>query len=123
MMKLKLFAAALAFAAAPAFAHGDDKPRHGGQVVEVGDTVFELVKAPAGVTLYIMEDGDEVPTAAMTGKMVVAAGAKKTDVPLVAGGANRLVAKGATVPAGARVSVLVIDGKTQVRQSATFQTK
>lgn len=122
-MKLKLFAAALALAATPAFAHGDDKPRHGGQVVEVGDTVFELVKAPAGVTLYIMEDGDEVPTAAMTGKMIVSAGAKKTDVPLVAAGANRLAAKGAKVPDGARVSVMVIDSKTQVRQSAIFQTK
>lgn len=122
-MKFKLFAAALAFAAAPAFAHGDDKPRHGGQVVEVGDTVFELVRAPAGVSLYIMEDGDEVPTASMTGKLVVTTGAKKSEIPLAAAGGNQFLAKGAKILGGSRVGVMVVDTKTQVRQAATFAIK
>lgn len=122
-MKFIHFAIASALAITPAYAHGDDKPRHGGQVVEVGDTVFELVRAPAGVSLYIMEDGDEVPSAAMTGKLVVTTGAKKSEIPLVAVKGNQFVAKGAKIPAGSRVGVLVIDKQTQARQSATFAIK
>lgn len=122
-MKFKLFVAALAIAVVPAYAHGDDKPRHGGQVVEVGETVFELVRAPAGVSLYIMEDGDEVPSASMTGKLVVTTGAKKSEIPLVAATGNQFVAKGARIPNGSRVGVLVINKQTQARQSATFAIK
>jgi hypothetical protein len=116
-------AAALLFAAAPAFAHGDDKPRHGGQVVEVGDTVFELVRAPAGVSLFVMEDGDEVPSASASGKLVVTTGAKKSEVALVAAGGNRYIAKGATIPGGSRVGVLLVNNTTKARQMATFQVK
>lgn len=119
-MKYAIAAAALAFLAAPAFAHGDDKPRHGGQVVEVGETVFEMVRAPAGVSLYVMEDGDEVPSASMTGKLIVTTGAKTSEVPLVAVGKNQFVAKGVTVPAGSRVGVLLINKQTQGRQTAQF---
>ncbi len=122
-MKFMLFAAASILAVAPAYAHGDDKPRHGGQVVEVGDTVFELVRARAGVSLYMMEDGDEVPSASMTGKLIVTTGAKKSEIPLVAAQGNQFVAKGANIPNGSRVGVLVIDKQTQARQSATFVIK
>lgn len=122
-MKLTLFTAALALAVAPAYAHGDDKPRHGGQVVEVGETIFELVRAPGGASLYMMEDGDEVPSASMTGKLVVTTGAKKTEIPLVAASGNQFVAKGAKIPGGSRVGVLVINKQTQARQSATFAIK
>lgn len=124
-MKFQSFAiaSALALLAVPAFAHGDDKPRHGGQVAEVGDTVFELVRAPGGASLYIMEDGDEVPAASMTGKLIVTAGTTKTEFPLVAARGNQFVAKGAKIPAGARVGVLVINKQTQARQTATFAIK
>ena len=122
-MKFTLFAATLAIAAVPAYAHGDDKPRHGGQVVEVGETVFELVPAPAGVSLYMMEDGDEVPSASMTGKLVVTTGSQKSEIPLVAAKGNQFVAKGANIPSGSRVGVLVINKQTQARQSATFAIK
>lgn len=114
---------ALAVIGAPAFAHGDDKPRHGGQVVEVGETVFELVRASGGASLYIMEDGDEVPAASMTGKLIVTAGATKTEFPLVAAKGNQFVAKDAKIPAGARVGVLVVNKQTQARQTATFAIK
>lgn len=122
-MKFLPFAIASALAVTPAFAHGDDKPRHGGQVAEVGETVFELVRAPAGASVYIMEDGDEVPAASMTGKMIVTAGGKKTEIPLVAAKGNQFVAKGAKIPSGARVGVLVVNKQTQARQSATFAIK
>lgn len=122
-MRFMLFAAASFLAIAPAYAHGDDKPRHGGQVVEVGETIFELVRAPAGASLYMMEDGDEVPAASMTGKLIVTTGAGKSEVPLVPVQGNQFVAKGAKIVSGSRVGVLVINKQTQSRQSATFAIK
>lgn len=121
-MRFLIFAAALAVAV-PAYAHGDDKPRHGGQVVEVGETVFELVRAPAGIALYVREDGDDVPSASMTGKLIVTTGAKKSEIPLVATKGNQFVAKGAKIAKGSRVGVLLINKQTKARQSATFAVK
>ena len=53
-LKLSL-AALIATAAAPAFAHGGDHPMHGGQVVQVGETAFELVAKPAGVEISLVK--------------------------------------------------------------------
>lgn len=122
-MKYAFLAATLAFAAAPALAHGDDKPRHGGQVVEVGDTVFELVRAPAGVSLYVVEDGDEVPSAGMTGKLLITNGAKKSEIALAPVGKNQFMARGAKIPGGSRVGVLLVNKQTQARQTAQFAVK
>lgn len=122
-MKHTLFALALSLVATPALAHGDDKPRHGGQVVEVGETVFELVRAKTGVSLYVMEDGDEVPAAGLMAKLIVTTGAKRQDVALTPAAGNQFVAKGASIPAGSKVGVLLIDRATQARQTATFTVK
>ncbi|WP_157218550.1 hypothetical protein [Flavisphingomonas formosensis] len=119
-MKFMHFALASALAITPAYAHSDTKPRHGGQVVEVGETAFELVRAPAGVSLYIRDDGDDVPASALTAKLIVTTGAKKSEVPLVAGKDSQSFAKGLKIPAGSRVGVLIINTQTQARQSATF---
>ncbi|MET3436221.1 hypothetical protein [Sphingomonas sp. 1185] len=119
-MKCAIACLPLMLAASPALAHGDDKPRHGGQVVEVGDTVFELVRARGGVSLYVMEDGDEVPASGMSGKLVVTTGAKKTEIALTPATRNQFVAKGAVVAPGSKVGVLLIDRQTQARQTATF---
>ncbi|KQN82880.1 hypothetical protein ASE90_08890 [Sphingomonas sp. Leaf67] len=122
-MKFKTLSIALALIATPALAHGDDKPRHGGQVVEVGETVFELVRAPAGVSLYVMEDGDEVPAAGMMGKLFVTTGAQRSEIVLTPAAKNQFVAKGAKIAVGSKVGVLLIDRKTQARQTATFAVK
>jgi len=122
-MKFIYFAIASALAIAPAYAHSDTKPRHGGQVVEVGETAFELVRAPAGVSLYVRDDGDEVPPESMSGKLFVTLGTKKSEIPLVAAKGNQLLAAGAKIPGGARVDVLVINNATKARQSATFMIK
>jgi hypothetical protein len=122
-MKLMHFAIASALAITPAFAHGDSKPRHGGQVVEVGETAFELVRAPAGVSLYVRDDGDEVPAATMTAKLFVTTGAKKSEIALVAAKGSELFAKGAKIPSGSRVGALIINNQTKARQSATFDIK
>lgn len=122
-MKFMHFAIASALAISPAYAHSDTKPRHGGQVVEVGETAFELVRAPAGVSLYIRDDGDEVPASSLTAKLVVTTGAKKSEVPLVAAKGSQSFAKGLKIPTGSRVGVLIINTQTQARQSATFNIK
>lgn len=119
-MTPKIVLAALVMLATPALAHGDDKPRHGGQVVEVGETMFELVRAPGRVSLYLREDGEDVPAAAMTGKLIVTSAERKDDIALVPGAGNEFVATGATIPAGSRVGVLLINTTTQARQTATF---
>ncbi|WP_267433178.1 hypothetical protein [Sphingomonas sp. GM_Shp_1] len=119
-MKFAITLLPLMLAATPVLAHGDDKPRHGGQVVEVGDTVFELVRAGTGVSLYVMEDGDEVPAAGMTAKLFVTTGANKAEVALTPAARNQFVAKGARIAPGSKVGVLLIDRQTQARQTATF---
>lgn len=121
-MKFLYFAIASALAATPAYAHSDTKPRRGGQVVEVGETAFELVRGPADVSLYVRDDGDDVPASSLTAKLVVTTGAKTSEVPLAAEG-SQLVAKGVTIPAGSRVGVLIINKQSQARQSATFDIK
>ena len=119
-MKFLHFAIVSALAITPAYAHSDTKPRHGGQVVEVGETAFELVRAPAGVSLYVRDDGDEVPASSFTAKLIVTTGAKKSEVPLVAAAGGQFVAKGLKIPAGSRVGVLIINKQSQARESATF---
>ncbi|MCP3731462.1 hypothetical protein M9978_13620 [Sphingomonas sp. MG17] len=122
-MKFMHFAIASALAITPAYAHSDTKPRHGGQVVEVGETAFELVRTPAGVSLYVRDDGDDVPAASMTAKLIVTTGARKSEIPLVAAKGSQFFAKGAKIPAGSRVGVLIINKQSQARQSATFNIK
>ena len=122
-MKFLHFALVSALAAAPAYAHSDTKPRHGGQVVEVGETAFELVRAPAGVSLYVRDDGDDVPASSLTAKLIVTTGAKKSEVPLVAGKGSQFIAKRLNIPHGSRVGVLIINKQTKARQSATFAIK
>jgi hypothetical protein len=122
-MKFMHFAIASAFAITPAFAHGGDHPVHGGQVVVVGETMFELVSKPSGAELYVVEDGDDVKAAGLTAKMTVDTAGKKAEVPLVAAGGNRFVATGAKLRKGAKVGVLIIDKQTEARQSAVFTVK
>lgn len=57
--------AALAFALS-AGAHGSMKPEHGGLVQMTGETLFELVSAPAGVALYVKEDEEVADRAGRT---------------------------------------------------------
>lgn len=120
----KLGLAALALAAAPAaFAHGSMKPRHGGIVAMSGEIVVELVRAPKSVSVYVTEEDEPLPAAGMTGKLVVTTGAKKSEAPLAAGPGNRFDARGVTVPAGAKVAVMLINKASQARTVATFMVK
>jgi len=112
--------AALALAAT-ADAHGSMKPQHGGVVQMTGETLFELVTAPAGVALYVREDDEDVVSSGMTAKLTITtkAGAK-SDVPLAPAGGNKFEARGVKIPAGSKVGVMVVDKATQARASAIF---
>ena len=121
---LKLGLAALALATAPAaWAHGSMKPKHGGQVAMSGEIVMELVRSPKGVSVYVTEEDEPLPAASMTGKLTIAAGAKKSEAPLAAGPGNRFDAKGLTIPAGAKVAVMLVNKASQARAVATFTAK
>ena len=129
MLKLKalLFAGALAVSplvAGEAFAHGSMKPQHGGQVALTGDTLVELVRAPSGVSVYVTDD-DGVPLAAagMTGKLIVTQGAKKSETTLKSGAGNQLDAAGLEIPAGAKVTVTLVDNATQAHSMVSFAAK
>ncbi len=106
-----------------AFAHGFTKPQHGGVVQMTGETLFELVAAPAGVTIYVLDEDEPVDAAAMTGKLSITAGAKKSEVALAPAGGNKFFAKGLKLPKGANVGVMVVDTASKARYGATFIIK
>ncbi|MFD2580629.1 hypothetical protein ACFSTD_22755 [Novosphingobium colocasiae] len=47
--------------ATTSFAHGSMKPMHGGKVQMSGETLFEIVKGPKGVDVYISEEDEPLP--------------------------------------------------------------
>jgi len=104
-------------------AHGFTKPQHGGVVQMNGETLFELVAQPAGVSLYMIDEDDPVNAAAMTARLSVTAGGKRSEVAMVAMKGNQFFAKGLKLPKGANVGVQVIDKATQSRYGATFVIK
>lgn len=112
-----LFAALLlgsaALAAAPALAHGDAAPQHGGIVKSANDLSFELVAEGDGAAIYIDDHGQPFATANSSGKLTVLDGASKSAATLAPAGGNKLVAAGARLPAGAKVvAVITTAGQT-----------
>ena len=99
-----------------ALGHGAHKAEHGGVVRIVGDLTMELVVQADGVELYLKEEADEVPSAGLSGTVVVTSEGQRAEGKLVPAGANRLVAKGLKVAPGSRVAVQVTldDGVSKV---------
>ena len=103
-------------------AHGAPSPNHGGIVQAVGETWLELVVKGDTLELYLEDDGEEMPSAGLTGKLTLVNGASKTDVVLKPAGGNKLEARGTTSKGGKVLALLTLaDKKTHV--SATFQLK
>lgn len=128
-MNLRMTLASLALVVAPlagagaAFAHGSTKPQHGGIVQVSGDTMFELVRKPAGVELYISEHGETIPSSSATAKLTIASGGAKKDVSLVPAGSNKYVGKGVKLASGAKVTVTLVDNTIKAKTFATFTVK
>jgi len=112
--------AALAFAAG-AHAHGSMKPQHGGVVQMTGETRFELVKAPAGVALYVKEDEEDVASAGLTARLTITTKAgKSSSVQMTPVAGNKFEAMGLKLAPGSKVGVMLINKATQARASTSF---
>lgn len=121
-LKIALAAVVLASGSA-ALAHGSMRPQHGGLVAMSGEIVVELVRGPNGVSVYVTEEDEPLPASGMTGKLTVSAGGKKADTPLVAGPGNRFDARGLRVPAGAAVTVALVNTASRARTFVNFTVR
>jgi hypothetical protein len=122
MKALQVLTLLLLLASGAALGHGNTKPQHGGVVQLVGETTFELVAKPDGTELYVVDDGEDIDSSAMSAMMVVDAGGTKSEVVMLAAGGNKFVAKGAKIPSGAKVVVRLVDAN-QSKTTARFTIK
>ena len=99
--------AAAALAAGAAWAHGDEKARHGGIVQMSGEVKFELVAKGDGAEVYLDDHGETIPTAKVSGKLTVMSGGNKSEAKLEPEGNDKLVAKGVKLAKGDKVIALV----------------
>lgn len=124
---MKTFVIALAgialASAAPLLAHGNTTPQHGGVVQMTGETLFELVRVPAGVSIYVTDDEEPLASSAATGKLAVTNGGKTQNIVLKSGPGNRFDAPGLKLTPGAKVAVQVVEKATQARLGTTFVIK
>ena len=117
-----LAAANLAFQ--QAHAHGNLQPDHPGGIVHLaGDLSFELVPATGGVELYVEEDNEELASEGMSAKLTVIAGGVKTEYLMTPAGGNKFLAKGVTIPRGAKVAVLLTRKDKVSKVGANFAVK
>ncbi|TVV74586.1 hypothetical protein [Sphingomonas solaris] len=114
------FLAAATLVQAPALAHGNMKPQHGGMVQMSGETLFELVVKPAGVQLFVSDDDEPVNAAGMTAKLGITAAGKTSEVMLKPAAGNQFTGAGVKIPAGAKVAVMVVNTATKARMGTTF---
>ena len=122
-MKKSLFWTAVAIAfgtAGAAYAHGGNVAEHGGVILLVADTSVELVNAPVGVQVFVEEEGEETPSATMTGKLVITDGGAAREVALEPAAGNMWEAKGVTIAKGAKVNVVMIDTTSHAKTNANF---
>lgn len=101
------FLVAAAFAAATAWGHGDEKPRHGGLVQMAGEVKIELVAKGDRAEVYLDDHGEAIPTAKVSGKLTVLGAAGKTEAKLEPEGNEKLVAQGVKLAKGDKVIALV----------------
>jgi hypothetical protein len=102
-----------------ALAHGQGKPEHGGVLQLVGETSVELVNRPDHVEVWVEDEGEEIASAGLSGKLLVESPAK-SEIALAPAGENKLEAKGTSLPKGAQVTVLLTTTATEAKTAATF---
>jgi len=115
--------AVAAFGASPLLAHGSTQPKHGGIVSLSGETLFELVTAPTGVQLYVVDDDDPVDAAKMTAQLSLDTAGKTQNVVLAPAAGNRFDGPALQLKSGDKVGVLVIDKASQAHLGTTFAIK
>ena len=90
-----------------AFAHGEHLPRYGGVVEVSKDITYELVAGEQGVVIHVEDHGNPVPTAGVTGRLVVVDGSRRSESRLEAAGGNRLLAKDARLGRGQQATAVL----------------
>jgi len=116
---LALASASLAFSATT-FAHGATKPSHGGIVQMSGETLVELLTEPTGVSVFVVDEDEEVPSSGMSAKLVITYKGAKSEVAMKAAAGNRFEAKGTKVKPGSKVEVMLTNTATMAKTSAEF---
>jgi len=101
-------------------AHGSTTPKHGGIVQMVGETSFELVAGADGAELYLVDDGEDLPSDGMTGKLTVVNGETRSEATLTPAGGNKLQARGVKIASGSKVAVLVTLKDQVSKRRASF---
>lgn len=119
---LAAFAMCVAMSQLPALAHGAPVPSHGGQILAVGETWLELVVRGNTLELYVQDDGDDVASAALSGKLTILNGGSKSESALKPAGGNKLEAT-AAVASGAKVLALLVLADKKTKVSTTFVIK
>jgi hypothetical protein len=109
--------------AGSASAHGRNIPEHGGVLQVVADATVELVTKPAGVEVWVEEEGEEIASGTMDGKLIVAEGGAAKDIVLTPGAGNMWEAKGLTLGHGAHVTVLMTAKTGSDKVAANFTIK
>ena len=99
--------AAAALTVGAAWAHGDEKARHGGLVQMAGEVKFELVAKGDSAEVYLDDHGETISTAKLSGKLTVLSGSNKSEAKLEPEGNDRLVARGVKLARGDKVIALV----------------
>jgi hypothetical protein len=110
--------------AGPAFAAGqhEHKPLHGGVVVEVKDTDYELVAKPTAIQLYLRSHGKAPDLSKASAKLTLLTGSEKREVELKPAG-DRLEATGSfkVGPGTNAVVVVTATGKPAATARFTFK--
>lgn len=112
-----------ALTATVAQSHGTPTPNHGGIIQAVGETWVELVVKGDKIDLYFEDDGDELATEGMTGKVTVMKGAAKAEYALKPAGGNKMETTGKGAVKGAHVMALVVLADKKTHVPATFELK
>ncbi|WP_374350704.1 hypothetical protein [Chitinimonas sp.] len=106
---------------APAFAHGDLKPMHGGVIAEGKHVTVELVAKTDSLDVYLTDHDKDIDAKGTSGEVILLSGSDKSDTKLAPAAGNQLSAKGSfKVGAGSKAIVKVsVPGKgdDQVRLS------
>lgn len=115
--------AAAALTGGYALAHGTPVANHGGIVQAVGETWLELVVKGDQVELYLQDDGDDMESAEVAGKVTLVTAAGKKEFPLKPAGGNKLEAKAPGAANAGKVLALLTMADKKTRVSTTFEIK
>ena len=122
-MKTKILFAALLIAVSGATVAGgkgehshEQKPLHGGLVVEASDLAFELVAKSDVITVHVRDHGKVASVKGATGKLTMLSGGTKSEATLAPVGDDKLEARGSfQVAAGTKiVATINLNGKKPI---------